>query len=84
MLDETKKVSNYQHNNQTHFFSVQSDFIVWKWQEFENHAAEVDGAKWKLFQKLNNIVQMKATMGSVTKAEEHAEELSRVAAEFQP
>ncbi|KAK5930859.1 hypothetical protein CgunFtcFv8_027062 [Champsocephalus gunnari] len=53
-------------------------------KEFENHAAEVDGAKWKLFQKLNNIFQMKATMGSVTKAEEHAEELSRVAAEFQP
>jgi len=63
---------------------VQFDFIVWKLQEFENHAAEVDGAKWKLFQKLKIIFQMKATMGSVTKAEAHAEELSRVAAEFLP
>ncbi|KAK5907286.1 hypothetical protein CesoFtcFv8_005154 [Champsocephalus esox] len=42
-----------------------------------------------LLKNITNIFLMldetkKATMGSVTKAEEHAEELSRVAAEFQP
>ncbi|XP_051232166.1 laminin subunit alpha-3 isoform X2 [Dicentrarchus labrax] len=52
-------------------------------KEFENHAAQLDGAKLQLFEKLNNLVQIMAKMDIVTKAEEHAEELNRVAAEFQ-
>ncbi|KAK5869930.1 hypothetical protein PBY51_024607 [Eleginops maclovinus] len=51
-------------------------------KEFENHAAEVDGAKQKLFKMLINIFQMKAKTDIVIKVEEDAEELRRVAADF--
>ncbi|XP_074492138.1 laminin subunit alpha-3 isoform X2 [Sebastes fasciatus] len=49
-------------------------------REFENHAAQLDGAKLPLFKKLNDIFRM---MEIMTKAEEHAEELNREAAELQ-
>ncbi|XP_070764977.1 laminin subunit alpha-3 [Enoplosus armatus] len=52
-------------------------------KEFENHAAQLDGAKLELFKKLHNIFQMRTKVDIVTKAEEHAEELSRAVAEFQ-
>nr|XP_033477951.1 laminin subunit alpha-3 [Epinephelus lanceolatus] len=51
--------------------------------EFENHAAQLDGAKLELLKKLNNIVQIKTKVDIVSKAEEHAEKLNREAAEFQ-
>ncbi|XP_044054261.1 laminin subunit alpha-3 isoform X2 [Siniperca chuatsi] len=51
-------------------------------KEFENPAAQLDYAKLE-FIKLNNIFQIVAKVDIVTKAEEHAEELDRVAAEFQ-
>lgn len=54
-----------------------------KLQEFENRAAQLDGAKWKIFKTLNQIFQTMAKVDIVTKAEEHAEELNRAAAEFQ-
>ncbi|XP_078114223.1 laminin subunit alpha-3 [Sander vitreus] len=50
-------------------------------EEFENHAAQLDGAKWELFKKLNNI-QIMALVDIVTKAEKHAEELNGVTAEL--
>lgn len=52
-------------------------------QEFENHGAQLDGAKLELIKKLNIIFPIMAKVDMVTKAEEHAEELNRVAAEFQ-
>ncbi|XP_039668362.1 laminin subunit alpha-3 [Perca fluviatilis] len=51
-------------------------------KEFENHAAQLDGAKRELFKKLNNM-QITALVDIVTKAEKHAEELNRVTAELQ-
>ncbi len=66
------------------FWSVQTDFYcLGKLQEFENGAGQIDGAKLELFKKLNNIFQIMAKVAIVIKAEEHAEELSRVVAEFQ-
>lgn len=59
---------------------MQTQLIVCKLQEFENHAAQLDGAKLPLFKKLNDIFRM---MEIMTKAEEHAEELNREAAELQ-
>ncbi|XP_067453634.1 laminin subunit alpha-3 [Thunnus thynnus] len=50
--------------------------------EFENHAAQLDGAKPKLFNKLNHIQRIMAKV-DITKVEEHAEELNRLATEFQ-
>ncbi|XP_073332501.1 laminin subunit alpha-3 [Pagrus major] len=52
-------------------------------KEFESHAAQLDGAKLQLTKKLNNIFQKLSKVDIVTKAEEHAEELSRLAAELQ-
>lgn len=63
--------------------SVQTEFIVFTLQEFENHAAQLDGAKLELLKKLNNIAQIKTKVDIVNKAEEHAEKLNREAAEFQ-
>lgn len=54
-----------------------------KLQEFESDAAQLDGGKLELSKKLNYMFQIMAKVDIVTKAEEHAEELSRVAAEFQ-
>lgn len=65
------------------FGSVQTGFIMCKLQEFETHTAQLDGAKLELIKKLNNIFQIMAMMDVFTKAEEHAEELNRVAAELQ-
>lgn len=52
-------------------------------QEFERSAAQVDGAKLELLKKLNRIFQIMAMVDNVTKAEEHAEELHRLATELQ-
>ncbi|XP_039983754.1 laminin subunit alpha-3 isoform X2 [Xiphias gladius] len=52
-------------------------------EEFENHAAQLDGGRRELSKKSNNIFQTMAKVDTVTKAEEHAEQLSRVAAEIQ-
>lgn len=53
-----------------------------KLQEFERDAAQLDGGKLELSKKLNYMFQIMAKV-DIVKAEEHAEELSRVAAEFQ-
>ncbi|XP_028259612.1 laminin subunit alpha-3 isoform X2 [Parambassis ranga] len=51
--------------------------------EFEHSAAQVDGAKLELLKRLNRIFQIMAMVDNVTKAEEHAEELHRLATELQ-
>ncbi|XP_034561522.1 laminin subunit alpha-3 [Notolabrus celidotus] len=51
-------------------------------KEFETHAAQTDGAKLELLQKLNNIHTL-GKVEAVMKAEQHAEELCREAAEIQ-
>ncbi|XP_022072198.2 laminin subunit alpha-3 [Acanthochromis polyacanthus] len=48
-------------------------------QEFENQAAQMDGAKKELLKKLNSMDKVDA----VAKAEEHAEELNRLATELE-
>lgn len=65
------------------FWSVQSEFTVCQLQEFENHSAQLNGAKMQLIQKLNSMYQILSKLANVTKAEEHAGELSRLAAELQ-
>ncbi|XP_054459158.1 laminin subunit alpha-3 [Anoplopoma fimbria] len=56
-------------------------------KEFENHAAQLDGAKMELFKKQNNIFQRTTKMDMITKAEEQTEEqteeLIRATAELQ-
>ncbi|XP_034439534.1 laminin subunit alpha-3-like [Hippoglossus hippoglossus] len=52
-------------------------------KEFENHAGQLDGARRELVKKFNNIFQIKAKVDIVNKAEEHAEQLNRDAAELQ-
>lgn len=52
-------------------------------QKFEGHGAQLDGAKVELIKKLNIIFPIMAKVDMVTEAEEHAEELNRVVAEFQ-
>ncbi|XP_036969506.1 laminin subunit alpha-3 isoform X3 [Acanthopagrus latus] len=47
-------------------------------KEFENHSAQLNGAKMQLIQKLNSMYQILSKLANVTKAEEHAGELSRV------
>ncbi|XP_067369206.1 laminin subunit alpha-3 isoform X2 [Channa argus] len=54
-----------------------------KKNDFENLAAQVDGAKQELFKKLNKLIQIMAKVDMVTKAEEHANEPNRVATELQ-
>ncbi|XP_041646420.1 laminin subunit alpha-3-like [Cheilinus undulatus] len=52
-------------------------------QEFETHAAQIDGAKVELFKMLNKILQMSGkVVDLVMKAEEHAEELHKEASEI--
>lgn len=62
---------------------MQSEFIVCQLQEFENHAAQLNGAKRQLIKNLNNKYQILSKVDKVTKAEEHARELSMLAAELQ-
>lgn len=50
-------------------WSLHAEFNVWTLQEFESHAAQLDGAKLEL------------KVGILSKAEEHAEALNRVATE---
>ncbi|XP_061594014.1 laminin subunit alpha-3 isoform X2 [Cololabis saira] len=52
-------------------------------EEYENHAAQLDGAKRELFKRSNNFFQSLVKMDAVTKAEEHTEELNSVASELQ-
>uniref|UniRef100_A0A671UKA7 Laminin, alpha 3 n=1 Tax=Sparus aurata TaxID=8175 RepID=A0A671UKA7_SPAAU len=52
-------------------------------KEFENHAAQLNGAKRQLIKNLNNKYQILSKVDKVTKAEEHARELSMLAAELQ-
>ena len=58
---------------------VQTEFTVCKLQDFEKHAAQLDGGKVELMKKLNSQIMAKMD----TKAEEHAEELDRLATEFE-
>uniref|UniRef100_UPI0037E6FAA4 laminin subunit alpha-3 n=1 Tax=Semicossyphus pulcher TaxID=241346 RepID=UPI0037E6FAA4 len=53
-------------------------------EEYETHGAQLDGAKLQLFKKLNKIFQKMGKLETVTRAEEHAEELCREAAEIRP
>lgn len=64
-------------------FGVCKLCLLGQLQEFENRAAQLDGAKLELFKKLNNIFQIMAKVDIITKAEKHAEELNRAVAEFQ-
>lgn len=84
-LQEIKKVSRHLFNKMIAVdkFEAVSFFLLCKLQEFENQAAQLDGAKWELFKTLNKMFQMMAKVDIVTEAEEHAEELSRAAAAFQ-
>ncbi|KAF0042389.1 hypothetical protein F2P81_005921 [Scophthalmus maximus] len=52
-------------------------------KQFENHAAQLDGARGELRKKSNDIFQTKARVDVVNKAMEHAEQFNRAAAEFQ-
>ncbi|XP_047442348.1 laminin subunit alpha-3 [Mugil cephalus] len=52
-------------------------------EELENRAAQMDGAQMEVFKKLNSIFQITTKVDSVTRAEEHAEELNGVAIELQ-
>ncbi|XP_070688258.1 laminin subunit alpha-3 [Pempheris klunzingeri] len=65
--------------NITHIFLMLEEIK----REFEDDAARLDGAKLALFKRLNNMFQMMTKMAIVTKAEGHAEELGRLAAELQ-
>ncbi|XP_060887535.1 laminin subunit alpha-3 isoform X1 [Labrus mixtus] len=51
-------------------------------KDFENHSAQMDGAKLELFRKLNKI-HILGKVDVMTKAEKHAMELSQEAAEIQ-
>ncbi|XP_074523638.1 laminin subunit alpha-3 isoform X2 [Halichoeres trimaculatus] len=62
--------------NISHLFSTLEEIK----KEFEAHAAQIDGAKLVLFQKLNNL---SGKVDLVMKAEQHAEQLSGEAAEIQ-
>ncbi|XP_054875241.1 laminin subunit alpha-3 isoform X3 [Amphiprion ocellaris] len=52
-------------------------------QEFENEAAQADGAKRELLKKLNNVFISMDKVDAVAKAEENAEELNRLATELE-
>lgn len=52
-------------------------------QKYEGHGAQLDGARGELMKKLNIIFPMTGKVDLVTEAEEHAEELDRMVAEFQ-
>ncbi|XP_071007922.1 laminin subunit alpha-3-like [Oncorhynchus clarkii lewisi] len=52
-------------------------------KEYEHLAAEIDGAKPNLTKRLNDIAKAKQKEGIVVMAEEHAEELNRLAMELQ-
>ncbi|XP_023853748.1 laminin subunit alpha-3 [Salvelinus sp. IW2-2015] len=51
-------------------------------KEYEHLAAEIDGAKPNLTKRLNDIAKAKQKEGIVVMAEEHAEELNRLAMEL--
>ncbi|KAM7012856.1 laminin subunit alpha-3-like [Tautogolabrus adspersus] len=51
-------------------------------KDFESHSSQMDGAKLELFKKLNNI-HILGKVDEVPKAEKHAMELSKEAAEIQ-
>lgn len=61
----------------------QADAKKWELQDSESHAAQMDGAKLELLTGLKSIFPITAKVNMVTEAEEHAEELHRVAAEIQ-
>ncbi|XP_056233586.1 laminin subunit alpha-3 isoform X1 [Seriola aureovittata] len=86
MLEEIKKVSwrlSPPRLHGTSFETAQTEFSVCELQEFENHAAPVDGARQEVFRKLNMILHIRAKVDLVTKAEERAQQLHTAAAGFQ-
>lgn len=56
--------------------------IVWNLQGSEHHAAQLDGS-WRTLVKTLNNMRLMAKADIVTNAEECAEELNTVAADFQ-
>lgn len=83
VLEEIKKVSRHICTTSGKCWTLRLKFVGLKLQEFETQSAQLDGAKLKLFKRLNNSFQKMAKAETVSEAEEHAEELSRVATESQ-
>lgn len=85
-LEDLKKVSRHilalWFYKKKMFRSVQSQFILCTLQKSEHHGAQLDGARLQLIKKLNINYLRRENIDVVTEAEEHAEHLTRAAADL--